>query len=173
MNLWCVNRTCKKIYFKIIIHSLNPLNMNTKIFVNLPVKDLNRSMNFFKSMGYTFNPQFTDETAACLVISEDIYAMLLTHEKFKSFTSKEIADSSKTTEVLVALSTDSREKVNELVDKALSAGATKARDPEDYGFMYQRSFNDPDGHTWEILWMDPSYITQEQVTDTTHVAENI
>lgn len=147
--------------------------MNTKIFINLPVKDLNRSMNFFKSLGYTFNPQFTDETAACLVISEDIYAMLLTHEKFKSFTSKEIADSSKTTEVLVALSTDSREKVNELVDKALSAGATKARDPEDYGFMYQRSFNDPDGHTWEILWMDPSYITQEQVTDTTHVAENI
>ncbi len=128
--------------------------MATKIFVNLPVKDLNKSMDFFKEIGYSFNPQFTDETAACMVITEDIYAMLLTHAKFKEFTKKEIADATKTTEVLTCLSTDSKDQVNELVDNALKAGATEARDPEDYGFMYSRSFNDLDGHIWEVLWMD-------------------
>jgi predicted lactoylglutathione lyase len=128
--------------------------MATKIFVNLPVKDLNKSMDFFKEIGYSFNPQFTDETAACMVITEDIYAMLLTHAKFKEFTKKEIADATKTTEVLTCLSTDSKDQVNELVDNALKAGATEARDPEDYGFMYSRSFNDLDGHIWEVLRMD-------------------
>lgn len=128
--------------------------MATKIFVNLPVKDLNKSMDFFKEIGYSFNPQFTDETAASMVITEDIYAMLLTHPKFKEFTKKEIADATKTTEVLTALSTDSKDKVNELVDKAIKAGATEAREPEDYGFMYSRSFNDLDGHIWEVFWMD-------------------
>lgn len=132
--------------------------MPTKIFVNLPVKDLERSMTFFKALGYTFNPQFTDDTAACMVISEDIYAMLLTHEKFRIFTKKEIADANRTTEVLTALSMDSRETVDALMDKALAAGATEARPPEDLGFMYGRAFNDPDGHIWEIFWMDPAQI---------------
>lgn len=140
--------------------------MPTRIFVNLPVKDLDKSMTFFKALGYAFNPQFTDETAACMVISEDIYAMLLTHEKFKSFTPKEIADSSRTTEVLTALSMDNRDAVNELMDKALAAGATEARPPEDYGFMFGRSFNDPDGHIWEIFWMDTAQIPEAQNTPT-------
>jgi predicted lactoylglutathione lyase len=128
--------------------------MATKIFVNLPVKDLNKSKEFFTKIGFSINPQFTDETAACVVISEDIFAMILTHEKFKEFTKKEIADATQTTEVLTCLSSDSKDKVNEMVDKAIAAGATEARDPMDYGFMYARSFNDPDGHIWEVMWMD-------------------
>jgi predicted lactoylglutathione lyase len=128
--------------------------MATKIFVNLPVKDLNRSKDFFTSIGFTINPQFTDDTAACVVISEDIYAMILTHAKFKEFTKKQIADATKTTEVLTCLTTDSKDKVNEMVDKAIAAGGTEARDPMDYGFMFARSFNDPDGHIWEVMWMD-------------------
>ncbi len=126
--------------------------MATKIFVNLPVKDLNKSKEFFTKIGFTINPQFTDETAACVVISDDIYAMILTHAKFKEFTKKEIADSTKTTEVLTCLSSESKDKVNEMVDKAIAAGATEARDLMDYGFMYARSFNDPDGHIWEVMW---------------------
>ncbi len=128
--------------------------MATKIFVNLPVKDLNRSKDFFTSIGFTINPQFTDDTAACVVISEDIYAMILTHAKFKEFTKKQIADATQTTEVLTCLTTDSKDKVNEMVDKAIAAGGTEARDPMDYGFMFGRSFNDPDGHIWEVMWMD-------------------
>jgi uncharacterized protein len=132
--------------------------MSTKIFVNLAVKDLDRSKEFFKQLGFTFNPQFTDETAACMVIGDDIYAMRLTYPKFKEFTKKDIADAQKTTEVLTCLSFDSKDEVNELVDKAVAAGGTEAREPQDYGFMYGRSFNDPDGHIWEIIWMDPSHI---------------
>jgi predicted lactoylglutathione lyase len=129
--------------------------MATKIFVNLPVKDLDKSKEFFVKLGYTINPQFTDEKAACVVISEDIYAMILKEEFFKTFTpKKEIADATKSTEVLVALSADSKEKVNELLDKAFAAGAREARPPEDHGFMYGRSFEDPDGHIWEVFWMD-------------------
>lgn len=136
--------------------------MATKIFVNLPVKDLNKSMDFFKKLGYSFNPQFTDDTAACMVISEDIYSMLLTHKKFQDFTSKSIVDANKSTEVLNALSMDSREAVDEMMDKAIAAGGSEARDPQDYGFMYGRSFNDLDGHIWELIWMDPSAINQQQ-----------
>jgi predicted lactoylglutathione lyase len=132
--------------------------MPTKIFVNLAVKDLERSKEFFKQLGFTFNPQFTDETAACMVIADDIYAMLLTRPKFKEFTKKEVADAHKTTEVLTCLSFDSKEKVNEVVDGAIAAGGTEARESQDYGFMYGRSFNDLDGHIWEIIWMDPSHI---------------
>jgi predicted lactoylglutathione lyase len=132
--------------------------MSIKIFVNLPVADLNASKAFFGKLGYTFNPQFTNDDAACMVISEDIYAMLLTHGFFKQFTSKEIADSKKTTEVLVCLSADSRQAVDQLVDKAMAAGAGKCRDPQDYSFMYGRSFQDPDGHIWEIMWMDPAHV---------------
>ena len=134
--------------------------MPTKIFVNLPVKNLEKSMEFFKKLGFSFNPQFTDETAACMVISDDIYAMLLTHSKFRQFTRKEIADATKTTEVLTALSMDTRDKVNSLVDTALASGATEAREPADHGFMFERSFNDLDGHIWEIFHMDPSAIPQ-------------
>jgi uncharacterized protein len=134
--------------------------METKIFVNLPVKDLEESKKFFTKLGFSFNQQFTDETAACMVIADDIYSMLLTHEKFKEFTKKGIADASKSTEVLVTLTAESREKVNELVDKAIAAGGTEARDPHDYGTMFGRSFNDLDGHIWEVFWMDPAMIKQ-------------
>jgi predicted lactoylglutathione lyase len=134
--------------------------MPTKIFVNLAVKDLEKSKMFFTKIGFSFNQQFTDSTAACMVIADDIYSMLLTHEKFKQFTKKGIADANKTTEVLVTLSADSKEKVNELVDRAISAGATEARDPHDYGSMFGRSFNDLDGHIWEVFWMDPTMIKQ-------------
>ena len=129
--------------------------MTTKIFVNLPVEDLERSKAFFAKLGYRFNPQFTDETAACMVITDDIYAMLLTKAKFQEFTKKAIADATQTTEVLTCLSVDDKSKVDEILDAALQAGATEARDPMDYGFMYGRSFNDLDGHIWEIIWMDP------------------
>jgi uncharacterized protein len=132
--------------------------MTTKIFVNLAVKDLDRSKAFFEQLGFTFNPQFTDESAACMVITDDIYAMLLTYPKFKEFTKKDIADAHKTTEVLTCLSFDSKDKVSEVVDKAVVAGGTEAREPMDYGFMFGRSFNDLDGHTWEVIWMDPSHI---------------
>jgi uncharacterized protein len=130
--------------------------MSTKIFVNLAVKDLDRSKALFDRLGFTFNPQFTDETAACMVIAEDICAMLVTHPKFKEFTKKDIVDAHNATEVLTCLSFDSKDEVNKIVDTA--AGGTEAREPMDYGFMYGRSFNDLDGHIWEIIWMDPSHI---------------
>ena len=132
--------------------------MPSKIFVNLPVKDLDRSKAFFGKLGYTFNAQFTDATAACMVISDDIYAMLLTHAKFKEFTKKPIADAQKTTEVLVALSMGSRDEVNRVADAAMEAGGSETREPQDYGFMFLRSFSDLDGHIWEILWMDPKHV---------------
>ena len=131
--------------------------MATKIFVNLPVKDLDKSKEFFTKIGFNINPQFTNEKAACIVISEHIFAMILKEEFFKTFIPKtEIAEAIKTTEVIVALSADSKEKVNELADKALAAGATKLREPDDHGFMYSRSFQDVDGHIWEVFWMDMS-----------------
>jgi uncharacterized protein len=132
--------------------------MTRKIFVNLPVKDLKRSMSFFKELGFQFNPQFTDETAACMVIADDIYVMLLTHAKFKTFTKKEIADATRFTEELTALSFESKAKVNDLLETALKAGAIKSGELQDHGFMYGRSFDDLDGHTWEIFWMDPNHI---------------
>ena len=135
--------------------------MVTKIFVNLPVSDLQKSMAFFKQVGFAVNPQFTDETAACMVISEPIYAMLLTHDKFAEFTKKPIADAHHTTEVLTALAVESKETVNDVVDKALNAGASPARDPQDHGFMYERSFEDLDGHIWEIFWMDPEAVERQ------------
>jgi uncharacterized protein len=135
--------------------------MPNQIFVNLPVRDLDRSMAFFKSLGFTFNRQFTDDTAACMVISDTIYAMLLTHDKFRQFTKKKIADATKTTEVLTALSVDSRDAVNEMVDGAIAAGGTEPRDPTDYGFMFQRAFDDLDGHTWEIIWMNPDHVMRD------------
>ncbi|MEW2631556.1 VOC family protein [Streptomyces sp. NPDC048389] len=128
--------------------------MAQMIFVNLPVKDLETSKSFWTKLGYSFNPQFTDENAACLVFSDTIYAMLLTEARFKDFTKKDIADAATTTEAILALSADSREKVDELVDAALAAGGSPSNDPQDYGFMYGRSFQDPDNHLWEVMWVD-------------------
>ncbi|MBN8673611.1 MAG: VOC family protein [Chitinophagales bacterium] len=131
--------------------------MPSKIFVNLPVKDLKRSIDFFTHLGFSFNQQFTDDKAACLVINDgSIYAMLLTEPMFKTFTKKEIADASKTTEVLIAIDADSREQVDELVRKAVEAGGSIYSEPADHGWMYQHSFADPDGHQWEVLYMDES-----------------
>lgn len=132
--------------------------MINKVFINLPVKDLDKSMAFFKAIGFSFNPQFTDKTAACLVMNDDIYAMLLTHNKVKEFTNKPIADAHKTLEVLTALAVESKTKVNELADRAIKAGGTEAYSPKDYGFMFARSFEDPDGHIWEVFWMDPTRV---------------
>jgi len=131
--------------------------VSTKIFVNLPVRDLNTSMSFFKALGWTFNPQFTDETAACMVISDDIYAMLLTHKKFGEFTDKKVADGA-TAEALIAISVDAKADVDRIAGAAIAAGAKEAKPPQDYGFMQLRSFLDLDGHHWEILYMDPAHV---------------
>jgi len=134
--------------------------MSTKIFVNLPVKDLDKSIAFFTELGFTFNPQFTDKTATCMIVSDDIFVMLLTHEKFKTFTPKKICDATKSTEVLVCLSCESREKVDEMVRKAVAAGGTTYNKPQDHGFMYAHGFQDPDGHIWEVIYMEPSAVNQ-------------
>jgi predicted lactoylglutathione lyase len=128
----------------------------TKIFVNLPVKDLNKAKDFFAKLGYGFNAQFTDDTAASMVVSDDIYVMLLTHDKFKQFTPKEICDATKSSEALVCLSCESRAKVDEQVSKAVAAGGTTYAAAKDYGFMYGHGFQDLDGHMWELIWMDPN-----------------
>ena len=133
--------------------------MSKMIFINLPVTDLNRSMAFYEAIGADNNPQFTDETAACMVISENIHAMLLTHDKWRSFTSKDIPDAHKTAQVMLALSSDTKEGVSELVEKAESAGGKADPLPtQDFGFMFGRSFEDPDGHIWETMWMDMSAV---------------
>lgn len=134
--------------------------MSKKIFVNLPVKDLKRAMAFYEALGFRNNPQFTDETAACMVISEEIYVMLLTHAKAKQFTKKEIADATKTTEVLIALSCDSRAAVDTMMQKVIAAGGSEARETQDLGFMYGRAFNDLDGHIWEPFYFDMSAMPQ-------------
>ena len=135
--------------------------MAAKIFVNLPVKNLKRSIGFFAGLGYEFDPRFTDENAACLILGENHYAMLITEKSFATFTPKAIVDAERNTEVLVAVSAESREAVNAIADKALGLGARKVRAPEDYGFMYGRSFQDPDGHIWEHFWMDPAHHARE------------
>ena len=129
--------------------------MAQQMFVNLPVKDLKRSIEFFTKVGYTFNPQFTDENATCMIIGENIFAMLLVEPYFKSFIHKEVADAKKTAEVIIALNADSREGVDQLVAKAVAAGATTPSAAKDYGFMYQHGYQDLDGHLWEVFWMDP------------------
>lgn len=132
--------------------------MATKIFVNLPVKDLNKSVEFFTRLGFKFNPQFTDEKATCMIVGEDIFVMLLVESFFKTFTRKEICNASKSTEVLLCLSAESRARVNEMVAKAVAAGGTTPNKPSDHGFMYQHGFEDLDGHIWEIMFMEPSAI---------------
>ena len=125
--------------------------MNKQIFLNLPVANLPRSKAFFQALGYAFNPTFTGDTSACVIISETITVMLLTHDKFREFTPKAVCDTSKAVEVLISLSCESREEVDALVAKALAAGGTTYDKPEDYGFMYTHSFVDPDGHGWGVL----------------------
>lgn len=132
--------------------------MATQIFVNLPVKDLDASVDFFTSVGYTFNPQFTDENATCMIVADGIYVMLLMEPFFSSFTPKKIADTSTHAEAILGLSADSREHVDEIVDRALAAGGTSYKDPDDSDMMYSRAYEDLDGHIWEIIWMDPAMI---------------
>lgn len=132
--------------------------MATEIFVNLPVKDLNKSVEFFTKLGYSFNAQFTNEDATLMIIEENISIMLLVEKFFRTFTKKEIADTATTTEAILCLSADSREKVDELVDKAMAAGASPSNFAQDQGFMYGRSFQDLDGHLWEVMYMDPGAV---------------
>ncbi len=129
--------------------------MSRKIFVNLAVRDLKPSMEFFSKLGFEFNPKFTDDKAACMIVSEEAYVMLLVEPFFKTFTQKEICNTSSQTEGLFALSCNSRAEVDEFVKKAVAAGGKHAMDPVDHGFMYGWSFYDLDGHHWEVLWMDP------------------
>ncbi|TXS55060.1 VOC family protein [Streptomyces sp. t39] len=128
--------------------------MSQMIFLNLPVKDLETSKSFWTELGYSFNPQFTDENAACLVISDTIFAMLLTEQRFKDFTKKEITDATTSTEAIFALSAENRAAVDALVDGALAAGGSPSGETQDFGFMYGRSFQDVDHHNWEVVWMD-------------------
>ena len=132
--------------------------MSAKIFINLPVKDLNNSVKFFTKLGFTFNPQFTNKEATCMIIGENIFAMLLIEKRFKDFTKKDIADATKTTEVLIAIDAESREKVIEMVANAKAAGGSIYMDPADHGWMYQHSFADLDGHQWEVLFIDENAI---------------
>jgi predicted lactoylglutathione lyase len=126
-----------------------------QIFVNLPVKDLPRSVAFFTALGFSFNPQFTNENATCMIVDENIFVMLLVEPFFQGFIKKTICDAHKNTEVLVCLSCESRAEVDELAAKAVAAGGTIPREPEDHGFMYGHAFEDPDGHIWELVYMVP------------------
>jgi hypothetical protein len=135
--------------------------MASRIFINLPVKDLNQSIAFFSVLGFTFNEQFTDDSATCMIISENIFAMLLTEERFSDFTRKEISDAKKYTEVLIALDAESREAVDEMVSRAVAAGGAVYAEPQDHGWMYSHSFEDLDGHQWELLYMDMDALPDE------------
>lgn len=135
--------------------------MASQIFVNLPVKDLKKTTEFFTKIGFTFNPKFTDENATCMVIGENIFAMLLVEKFFKTFTKKNLSDTAKSTEVINALAVESKEKVDEMVKRAIKAGGKEHRAPQDHGWMYGRSFEDIDGHLWEVFYMDQSAMPQE------------
>jgi uncharacterized protein len=135
--------------------------MVTKIFVNLPVRDLSKTIEFFTKLGFTFNPQFTNENATCMIVGEDIFVMLLVEKFFKTFTKKEICDTAKNTEVIMALSAESREKVDQMTTKAIEAGGRETRERQDHGWMYGRAFQDIDGHLWEIIYMDESAVKKE------------
>jgi len=130
--------------------------MLRQIFVNLPIREMERSRTFFTQLGLKFNPRFTNAQGACLEITDNIYAMLLVEPFFRSFTRLPVADATKSTEVLIALSCDSRAEVDEMVAKAVAARGTTPNAPQDHGFMYQHGFADPDGHQWEVFWMDQS-----------------
>jgi predicted lactoylglutathione lyase len=129
--------------------------MSRLIFVNLPVRDLRASRSFFETLGFSFDDRFCDDGAACMVVSEQAWVMLLERARFADFVTKPIADAGETTALTVAVSAESREEVDAFAETALGAGASAAKEPKEYGFMYQRSFHDLDGHLWEVLWMDP------------------
>lgn len=133
--------------------------MTTNIFVNLPVKHLDKSVAFFTALGYRFDQRFTDETATCMIVDDNIFVMLLTEAKFKQFTPKSLCDATKSTEVLLALSMDSRERVDGIVRQAVAAGGSTYSEPQDHGFMYQHGFQDLDGHIWEVMYMDPAALS--------------
>ena len=135
--------------------------MTTQIFVNLPVKDLNETVDFFTKLGFAFNPQFTDENATCMIVSNDIFVMLLVEKFFKTFTKKELCDTTKDTEVIVALSTETREKVDQMINKVIEAGGKEHRKPQDHGWMYGRSFEDINGHLWEVIFMDKNALKKQ------------
>ncbi|VXB13101.1 Glyoxalase [Arthrobacter sp. 9AX] len=130
--------------------------MANQLFLNLPVQNLKRSVSFFTALGFTFNPDFTDENATCMVVNENAYVMLLVEAYFKTFTSKDVASTKGSAEAIIAYSVDSRDAVDEAVRTALANGGSPSQDPQDYGFMYNQSFQDPDGHLWEVFWMDPA-----------------
>ena len=140
--------------------------MKSQIFINLPVKELERSLNFYTKMGFTNNPQFSDDSGKCMVFSDEIFVMLLTHEKFKAFITRPITDVSKTTSALFSISVESLDRVNEISDNALSGGGKEPVEAKDYGFMQQRTIEDPDGHIWEIFYMDMSKFPQQPLAST-------
>ena len=129
-----------------------------KLFVNIPVSDLQRSIRFFESLGFSFNPQFTDATATCMLVGEDAYFMLITGEKFREFSKRPVGDARRETSALFAITVNSRGEVDALVKKAIAAGGAHTAEPQDHGFMYSWSFYDLDGHHWEVFWMDPAAI---------------
>jgi uncharacterized protein len=131
------------------------------IFINLSVKDLNKSISFFEALDFEFNPQFSDETTACMIISDHIYAMIMVEERFKEFTKKEIVDTTTSAEAIFSLTAENRDQVDEFVNKALASGGKPSSDPQDHGFMYIWGFQDLDGHLWEIAYMDESALNQE------------
>jgi uncharacterized protein len=129
--------------------------------VNLPVKDLNKTVEFFTKLGFTFNPKFTDENATCMIVNNDIFVMLLVEKFFKTFTKREICDTTKDTEVIIALSTESRENVDQRINKVIEAGGKESREPQDHGWMYGRSFEDINGHLWEVIYMDKNALKEQ------------
>jgi predicted lactoylglutathione lyase len=134
------------------------MSVSSQIFVNLPVKNLQKSVEFFTALGFSFNPQFTDDNATCMIVADNIFVMLLVEPYFQGFTPRAICDTTKNTEVLLALSVENRGKVDAMVHKAVAGGGKTYSEPKDHGFMCQHGFHDLDGHTWEIFWMDPSGI---------------
>lgn len=137
--------------------------MSRMIFVNLPVRDLKQTVGFWSGLGFTFNPQFTDENTTCMVISDHACVMLLTDELFSTFTTRQVADATEHTEAILALSAESREEVDRLVDTAVTTGGSAANETQDEGYLYGRSFHDPDGHLWEVLYMDPAALEEQPV----------
>lgn len=136
--------------------------MGTKVFVNLPVKDLNKTVGFFTKMGYDFDPRYADDNSRCLILTDDISVMLLVEPFFKTFTTKEICDTRKSTESILALSAESRIQVDQILKDCISAGGIEVNKPQDMGWAYERSFQDPDGHLWEVIYMDPSKRAQSR-----------
>ena len=144
-----------------MLYGIKATLMPTKIFVNLPVKDLDKTIEFFTALGYRFDPRVTDENATCMIVDENIYVMLLVEKFFGQFTRKKIADAHETTEAIICLSAESKNAVNEIIEKAVKAGATTPMPPQDHGWMYQHGFQDPNGHLWEFAYMDEAALAAQ------------